>query len=79
MRLWLRGRAPRKEVNKIFKYRMKVARTLKGERVTDPTRILMMLEVMLEFLRIPELSSLTVFETVRGAGGGSHEVAKVRV
>jgi len=58
---------------------MKVARTFKSERVTDPTRILMMLEVMLEFLRILELSSLTVFETVRGARGGSNEIAKVRV
>ena len=79
IRLWLRGRAPRKEVNKIFKHGMKVDRTFKSKRVTDPTRILMMLEVMLEFLRIFELSSLAVFEAVRGAGGGRHEITEVRV
>jgi hypothetical protein len=58
---------------------MKVARPFKSERVTNTTGILMMLEVILKFFRVFDLGSFAVFEAVRGAGGGRHKVAKVRV
>jgi hypothetical protein len=48
---------------------MEVARALKGQRIADAAGVVMVLEVMLELLCKFELSSLSVFKFVSGAGG----------
>ncbi len=46
----LRRRASSKKVNKIIKRRVEVARALKSKRITNTAGVIVVFEVMLEFL-----------------------------
>jgi hypothetical protein len=79
VRLGLREEHRAKRSMKIIKCGVNVTRTLKNIEVAGAAGVIMVLEIVLEYLSELGLSSLPMSETIRVAGGGGHEVPKVGV